>query len=224
LPFFEELKRRNVIRVGIAYLAFAWLLIQVSDTVLPMFDFDPGVPRLIVLVVVIGFLPILIFAWAFEFTSEGLKLDRDVERDAVQSMRGGKKLDRVVIAVLGLALAWFAFDKFLLTPARESAIVEAVRQQATSEALEQAKIKAFGQSIAVLPFANASGNAGNDYLSNGISDELRDRLAQLPDVRIMARSSSMRIGEQNLQLTAIATEGHKPMNGPFTTCCLCNRI
>ena len=206
MSLFKELKHRNVIRVGIAYLAFAWLLIEVSNTILPMFDFGPDVPRLIVLVVAIGFLPVLIFAWAFEFTPQGLKLDRDVDRDAVQTMRGGKKLDRVVIAVLGLALAWFSFDKFLLTPERESAIVEAARQQAISETLEQAKIKAFGQSIAILPFTNASGDAGNDYLSNGISDELRDRLAQLPDVRVMARSSSIRFGEQNLELAAIATE------------------
>jgi len=206
LSFFKELKQRNVIRVGVAYLAVAWLLIEVSNTILPMFGFSRDVPRLIVLVLATGFLPVLILAWAIQITPEGFKLDRDVDRSAEQSTRGGKKLDRVVIAVLAVALTWFAFDKFLLTPARETAIVEAVRQQATSEALEQAKVKAFGQSIAVLPFANASGDAGNDYLSNGISDELRDRLAQLPDVRVMARSSSIRIGEKNLELAAIATQ------------------
>ena len=116
----------------------------------------------------------------------------------------GKRLDRIVIALLGLALAWFAFDKFVLSPARESAVVESVRQQATSEALEQARVEAFAQSIAILPFANASGDASNDYLSNGISDELSDRLAQLPGVRVMARSSSIHLAEQNLDLADIA--------------------
>ncbi len=117
-----------------------------------MFGFSPDLPRLVVLVFAIGFLPMVIFTWAFELTPEGLKLDRAADRNVVQTTGGGKTLDRVVIAVLGVALAWFASDKFLLTPAREPAIVEAVREQATSEALEQASIKAFGQSIAVQSF------------------------------------------------------------------------
>jgi len=77
LSFFGELKRRNVTRVGIAYLTIAWLTIQVGDTILPLFDFGPGAARLMVTLFAVGLLPVLIFTWAFEFTSEGLKRDRD---------------------------------------------------------------------------------------------------------------------------------------------------
>jgi TolB-like protein/Tfp pilus assembly protein PilF len=204
MSFIAELKRRNVIRTAIAYLALAWLSIEVSDTVLPMFGFSPQIPRIIVLVSVIGFVPVMLFAWAFEFTAEGLKLDKNVDRAAPQVVAAGKRLDRVVIALLGLALAWFAFDKFILSPERESTVVEAARQQATTEALEQATAQAFDQSIAILPFANASGDSGNDYLSNGISDELRDRLAQVQGLRVTARSSSIRFHGQDLDAPAIA--------------------
>ncbi len=124
MSFITELKRRNVIRTGLAYLAVSWLLIEVSNTILPMFDFGSEVPRLIVLVLAIGLVPVLLFTWAFEFTPEGLKLDKDVDRAAPGIQAAGKRLDRIVIALLGLALAWFAFDKFVLSPARESAVVE----------------------------------------------------------------------------------------------------
>jgi TolB-like protein/Flp pilus assembly protein TadD len=206
LSFFSELKQRNVIRVGIAYLAIAWLVIQVSNTILPLYEVSSETQRLIVLIFAIGLLPVLILAWAFEFTPEGIKLDREVDREKEPIRGGGKRLDRAVMVVLSLALAWFLFDKLFLVPERESAIAEAVRQQATTEALQQAEVEAFGKSIAVLPFFNASGDSGNDYLSGGISDELRDRLAQLPEVRVMARSSSLRISEQDLELSDVAEQ------------------
>jgi len=206
MSFIAELRRRNVIRMAVAYLAVAWVVIEVSNTILPLFGVGPGVSRLIVLGFAIGFVPVLVFTWAFEFTPEGIKLDKDVDRSAPQVIAAGKRLDRIVIALLGLALAWFAFDKFVLAPKRESALTETVRQQAASEAQEQIKSQEFDRSIVILPFANASGDAGNDYLSAGLSDELRDRLAQTPGLRVIARSSSIRVGEQNLDMAGIASQ------------------
>jgi len=202
--FFSELKRRNVTRVGIAYVTIAWLVIQVGDTILPLFDFSPGAARLLVILIAVGFLPVLIFTWAFEFTPEGLRRDRDVDRTAAQSVASSKQLDRLVIALLGLALAYFAFDKFVLSPERESATIEMVRQIAASDALDSARAIEFDHSIAVLAFANTSGDMSNDYLSDGLSDELRDDLAQLPGLRVMARSSSIQFRGQNLDATTIA--------------------
>jgi len=206
MSFISELRRRNVIRTAVAYLALAWVVIEVSNTILPLFGFGPGVSRLIVLVFAVGFVPVLVFTWAFELTPEGLKLDKDVDRSAPQVIAAGKRMDRIVIALLGVALAWFVFDKFVLAPERETALTETVRQQATTEAMAQVKAQAFDQSIAVLPFANASGDAGNDYLSAGLSDELRDRLAQTPGLRVIARSSSIRVGEQDLDMAGIASQ------------------
>jgi len=116
------------------------------------------------------------------------------------------KRRRVLIVFLVLALSYFAFDKFLLSPSRDSATVEAAREQAATEALESAKISAFDRSVAVLSFTNSSNDPSNDYLSEGLSDELRDRLAQLPTMRVVARSSSIRFRGQTLDATMIASQ------------------
>jgi TolB-like protein/Tfp pilus assembly protein PilF len=206
MSFITELKRRNVIRVALAYLAVAWLLIQVSETILPLFGFGSGAARVVVIFFGVAFLPTLVLAWTFEFTSEGFKLDRDVVQTSKEIARSSKSFDRVLIVLLVLALSYFAFDKFLLSPSRESAAVEAVRKQVTTEVLESAKASAFDSSVAVLSFTNSSDDPSNDYLSEGLSDELRDRVAQLPSMRVVARSSSIRFRDQELDATMIASQ------------------
>src|ERR1700745_3560895 len=119
--FFAELKRRNVIRMAGLYLVGAWLLVQVASTVLPMFGAPDWLPRSIVILLVIGFVPTLIFSWAFELTPQGLKRDEDVPPEQSISPQTGRRMDRIIIAVLVLALGYFAFDKFILTPRREAA-------------------------------------------------------------------------------------------------------
>ncbi len=185
--FLSELKRRNVTRIGIAYLTIAWLVIEVANTVLPLFDVGPGASRLVVVLLAIGFLPVVLLAWTFEFTTTGIKLDKDVDRSTDAVRAGTKRLDRFIIVLLGVALVYFAVDKFVFTPQGE-----------------QADIEAGARSIAVLPFANTSGDAVNDYLSNGLSDELRDALQEIPGVLVMGRRSSIRFEGQGLDATAIA--------------------
>jgi len=206
MSFVTELKRRNVIRAALAYLAVAWLVIQVSETILPLFDFDSNAARVVVIFFGVAFLPILVFAWTFEFTAEGFKLDRDVVQTSKDIARSSKTFDRVLIVLLVLALSYFAFDKFLLSPSRESAAVEAIREQATTEALKIAEASAFDRSVAVLSFTNSSNDPSNDYLSEGLSDELRDHVAQLPSMRVVARSSSIRFRDQALDATMIASQ------------------
>jgi adenylate cyclase len=118
LSLFNELKRRNVIRVGAAYVLGAWLLIQVAETIFPLFGFDDTPARIAVIVLAIGFIPVVIFAWAFELTPEGLKKESEVERTQSITPNTGKKLDRVIMVVLVFALVYFAFDKFVLDPQR----------------------------------------------------------------------------------------------------------
>ena len=117
--FFGELKRRNVVRMAGLYLVGAWLLVQVASTVLPMFGAPEWLPRSIVLLLAIGFLPALIFSWVFELTPEGLKRDDQVAVEKSIGPKIGRRMDRMIIVVLLLALAYFAFDKFILTPQRE---------------------------------------------------------------------------------------------------------
>src|SRR5947209_12845886 len=118
--FFAELKRRNVIRFAGLYLVGAWLLVQVAGTVLPMFGAPDWLPRSIVILLAIGFVPALIFSWVFELTPQGLKRDEDVRPEESIAPQTGRRMDRMIIAVLVLALGYFTFDKFVLAPRRVS--------------------------------------------------------------------------------------------------------
>ncbi|MGA9573646.1 MAG: hypothetical protein WBS20_06855, partial [Lysobacterales bacterium] len=113
MSFFNELKRRNVFRVGIAYLVVAWLVMQVADVVINNVGAPDWVFRIIMLVLGIGFPLALLFAWAFEMTPEGLKKEKDVVRDESITSTTGRKLDRTIIVVMALALGYFAWDKFI---------------------------------------------------------------------------------------------------------------
>src|ERR1700716_1172802 len=119
--FFAELKRRNVIRFAGLYLVGAWLLTQVASTVLPMFGAPDWLPRSIVSLLAIGFIPALIFSWVFELTPQGLKRDEDVRPEDSIAPQTARRMNRMIITVLVLALGYFAFDKFVLAPRRQSA-------------------------------------------------------------------------------------------------------
>src|SRR5210317_2671398 len=120
MSIFNELKRRNVLRVGAAYIVSSWLLIQVAETIFPLFGFGDTPARMVVIVLAIGFIPSLIFAWVFEITPERLKKDADVDSEKSLTQTTGRKLDRAIIVVLALALGYFAFDKFVLDPSRDA--------------------------------------------------------------------------------------------------------
>ena len=112
--FFAELKRRNVIRMAGLYLVGAWLLTQVASTVLPMFGAPEWLPRSIVILLAIGFVPALIFSWVFELTPQGLKRDEEVAPEQSIAPQTARRMDRMIIVVLVLALSYFVFDKFVL--------------------------------------------------------------------------------------------------------------
>src|SRR5437763_10550142 len=119
--FFAELKRRNVIRMAGLYLVGAWLLVQVASTVLPTFDVPTWALRGLIISLALGFVPALIFSWIFELTPQGLKRDEDVVPEESIAPQTARRMDRMIIAVLALALGYFAFDKFVLTARRETA-------------------------------------------------------------------------------------------------------
>src|SRR2546421_6434718 len=132
--FFNELKRRNVIRFAGLYLVGAWLLTQIASTVLPMFGAPDWLPRTIVILLIIGFVPALIFSWVFELTPQGLKRDEDVPPDQSIAPQTARRMNRMIIAVLVIALGYFVFDKFFLTLRREAA-----RPSAESKSAANAK-------------------------------------------------------------------------------------
>jgi hypothetical protein len=121
MSFIDELKRRNVFRVGVAYVIVAWLLLQVADVVLNNIEAATWVFQAILLVLVIGFPLSLFFAWAYELTPEGLKKEKDIDRSQSITHVTGRKLDFVIIGLLAVTLAYFAYDKFVLDPGRGAA-------------------------------------------------------------------------------------------------------
>jgi TolB-like protein len=154
--FFSELKRRNVIRMVGLYLVGAWLAVQVAGTVLPMFGAPGWLPRTIVVLLAIGFVPAVIFSWVFELTPQGLKREDDVAPEHSITPQTGRRMDRMIIVVLVLALGYFAFDKFVLTPRREKALVATTAPNESKSAIS-------AKSIAVPPFENLSEEKANAF-------------------------------------------------------------
>jgi TolB-like protein len=185
MSLLAELKRRNVIRMAGLYLVGAWLIVQVAGTVLPMFGAPAWVPRSMVLVLAIGFVPALAFAWIFELTPDGLK--RDVEINPAESIapQTAQRMNRMIVAVLVLALGYFGFDKFVLAPKREAAMLAVARMQAAQTPAATAD----GKTIAVMPFLNMSGDASKEYFSDGMTEEILNALAKVPKLEVTARTS-----------------------------------
>jgi TolB-like protein/Tfp pilus assembly protein PilF len=197
--FFGELKRRNVIRMAGLYLVGAWLVVQVAGTVLPMFGTPEWLPRTIVVLLVIGFVPAVIFSWVFELTPEGLKREEGVAPGQSITPQTGRLMDRTIIAVLVLALGYFAFDKFVLTPRREAALV-------ASAVPNDSKSVINAKSIAVMPFENRSRDPDNAYFANGIQDEILTRLAKIADLKVISRTSTQHYKSAPENLPEIAKE------------------
>jgi adenylate cyclase len=203
MSFFSELKRRNVFRIGAAYFVSAWLLIQVVETIFPLFGFDDTPARIVVIVLAIGFIPSLIFSWTFEFTPEGLKREVDVVNEHSITRYTGKKLDRIIMVLLVLALGYFAFDKFVLDPVEDVQIAESAHQQGRSEALTES----YGdKSIAVLPFVNMSSDPEQEYFSDGISEELLNLLSKIPELRVISRTSAFSFKGKNIDIPTVAAQ------------------
>jgi TolB-like protein/Tfp pilus assembly protein PilF len=182
INFFAELKRRNVLRMAGLYLVGAWLVVQVAGTVLPMFRAPEWLPRTIVVLVAIGFVPAVIFSWVFELTPQGLKREDDVAPEQSITPQTGRLMDRMIIVVMALALGYFSFDKFVLTPRREAALV-------ASAVPNESKSVINAKSIAVLPFENRSEDKANAYFTDGVQDEILTYLAKIADLKVISRTS-----------------------------------
>lgn len=168
-----ELRRRNVFRIGIAYLIAAWLLMQMTDVLVPVLLLPGWVPRLVFLLLAIGFIPALILAWAYEMTPEGLRRETDVDPDASITNQTGKKLDYLIIGTLAVAVVVLLADKYLL----ESPITGIVDSDRPA-------------TIAVLPFDAMSSNPDDENFADGLTEELLNSLAKISELGVVGRTSS----------------------------------
>ncbi len=201
---FTELKRRNVFRVGIAYLIVAWLLMQVADVMIENIGAPDWVFKAILLVLAIGFPLVLLFAWAFEMTPEGLKREKDVDRSQSITAKTGRKLDFTIIAVLAVALGYFIWEaRFAGAPAPDAATTE---DSAAGRAADGAAPAAARAAIAVLPFANRSRLEDDLFFTDGIHDDLLTQLAKLEGLKVISRTSVMEYRDTTKKIPEIAAE------------------
>ncbi len=220
MSLFHELKRRNVIRVGVMYIIVAWLILQVADVVLGNIAAPGWVFLAILLLLVLGLPVAILFAWAFELTPQGLKREEDTERSESVTRKTGRNLDRTIILVLAIALSYFAYDKYSDLPVPDEALAAAPYDQsltgenpndpaaATPNAAESIDVLPFPiatESIAVLPFVNMSSDPEQEYFSDGIAEELLNLLAKIPQFRVAGRTSSFAFRGKEIDLREIGS-------------------
>jgi TolB-like protein len=213
MSFFEELKRRNVVRVGLAYAVFAWVLLQLFDVIGEILELPAWGGKMILAALVLGLPLALIFAWVYEMTPDGIKLEKDVDRSRSITHSTGRKLDRVIMLTMAVALAWFAWDKFGVRP--EDAMTAAVespgapaRPATNGSEPASALTTMAAESIAVLPFVDMSPAKDQEYLSDGIAEELLNLLVKIPDLQVAARTSSFSFKNKDVRIADVARELH----------------
>ncbi|NCT66061.1 MAG: hypothetical protein GXC76_00300 [Rhodanobacteraceae bacterium] len=183
---FSELKRRNVFRAGAFYAAAGWLLVQIATQVFPFFEVPNWAVRLVVVAVIVGLPFALAFAWFYELTPEGLKRESEIERSKSIRRATGRRIDRWIIAVLGLAVVLLLANTFVL------------HRDTGSTATDK--------SIAVLPFENLSEDKANGYFTDGIQDEILARLAKIGALRVISRTSTQQYAARPENLPEIGRQ------------------
>ena len=195
-----ELQRRNVIRMAGLYVVGAWLVVQVADTLLPVFDTPAWVMRALVILLAIGFVPALVFAWVFELTPEGLKRDDEVLPEHSIAPQTAQRMNRSIIALLLLALGYFAVDKFVLTQESGAAPELTVNVDDQNAGIAA---KPDQQSIAVLAFVDMSPQKDQEYFADGISEEILNALAKVDGLKVAGRTSAFYFKGRNENLSDI---------------------
>jgi TolB-like protein len=189
-----ELKRRNVLRMAGLYLVAAWLIIQVANNILPVFGTPPWVLKTLIITLAIGLLPVIALSWAFEFTPDGFKRDAEVDPTQPEAQHTARRLNRLLIGTLLLALAYFAVDKFVIGRAPEPAGVAISAAVKTTEA----------PSIAVLPFDNRSAIAEDAFFVDGMHDDILTQLSKISGLKVISRTSVESFRDSKLPVREIA--------------------
>src|SRR5438105_3626999 len=185
--FFAELKRRNVYKVAVAYAVVGWVIAQIATQIFPFLEIPNWVVRLVIVLIAIGFPIALVIAWAFEATPEGIKRTEDVDPSAAS--RAPKKHGWIYVVIIGAALS--------------AALFFLGRYTAGSKSNPVALVDTAAKSIAVLPFVNMSADKGDEYLSDGVSEELITALSKITGLQVKARTSSFAFKGKNEDIQKI---------------------
>jgi len=203
MSLFNELKRRNVFRVGIGYAVAGWVLLQVVDLVLENIAAPDWVMKVFMLAVALGFPVAVIIAWAFEMTPEGIKRESEVDRSQSVTQSTGRKLDRIIIGFLTLAVVFLAINPFerINGPDSPAAVpAQIVSEPASPEPAQREK------SVAVLPFAFRSTNEEDAFFAEGMHDDLLTQLAKIGSLKVISRTSVMEYKDTTKKIPQIARE------------------
>lgn len=186
---FEELKRRNVIRVAVAYVIAGWLVLQIAEFVLEIIAAPEWIIKVFLLAIGLGLLPVLIFSWAYEITPEGVKREKDIDRG--QSITGGtgRRLNQITIGMLVAVLAFVGLERtFFSRPVADTPIVASTASE---------------NSIAVLAFQDLSAEGDQAYFAEGLSEEILNVLAQVDELKVAGRTSSFSFKGKDTDLREI---------------------
>jgi TolB-like protein len=202
MSFFEELKRRSVFKVGIAYAVAAWVLLQFVDIVLENIQAPEWIMQVFMLALAIGFPLAIFFAWAFEMTPDGVKREKDVDRSQIATPTNNRKLDRSIILVLFLAVVFLLYKQ--LNPSPPDSPTDTVAGPATqTDSIANEQVANVPVTIAVLPFVNMSSDPEQEYFSDGITEEILNRLAKIRQLQVVARTSVFSFKGQNQDIREI---------------------
>ena len=212
MSLFKELKRRNVFKVAIAYAVTTWILLQLTDVLTPILELPEWAPKLILLMLLVGFVPALIIAWAFELTPEGIKLEKDVPHSESITKKTGNKLNYIIIVSLGLSLGFFIWESRFKQRAEEAELarlappVEEPVVVPPEPEIDLSELDIDKNSIAVLPFANRSADDSDIYFTDGIHDDLLTQLSKIEAFSVISRTSVMEYRDTPKNLKQIAKE------------------
>ena len=206
MSFFTELKRRNVIRVGILYLISAWLLLQLTDVLSSMLPVPEWTGSLVIILLVIGFFPTLIFSWVFELTSEGLKRESEIDHSKSLAASAEQRTNTLITILLIIAIGAVVLDRLVPEQAPISEKPDEAQLVANDPPMESIAMAIDQASIAVLPFADLSQQQDQQYFADGIAEELLNVLVRVDGLRVASRTSSFGYRDTSLNVSTIGEE------------------
>ena len=206
---FGELKRRNVIRVGVLYVVSAWLALQIADVGMSTLGLPEWTGKLVFLLFAVGFIPALVFSWVYELTPEGIKREKDVVRNASVTRETAHKLNVATVVVVVVGVGIVAIDRMLPEEPAEPAAertAEAVPEQAAPVAAPSADPADGRKWVAVLPFQNLSASEENAFFAAGVHEDILTYLSRVAGLRVNSRTSVQQYAGSQINIREIATE------------------
>lgn len=198
MSLWVEIKRRNVVKVGIAYITLAWIVIEVTSLAIPALSLSPSLNGIVFYLGMIGFPFALFFAWAFEMTPDGIKKTQSINPEDSITNITSKKLEHIIVGLLSIAVIVLIWENYIRTPE--------VQETAPIEIAEEILAIDEPPSIAVLPFVNMSDDKQQEYFSDGISEEILNVLAKIPNLHVTSRSSAFAFKGKDLDLKQVAMQ------------------